>query len=60
MLITIFSFVIFRQAYLFIGTKFIEGPLYVGLSYPAGWLLSSTLMYIVYKRGAWEKNAVVR
>ena len=60
MLITIFSFVIFRQAYLFIGTKFIEGPLYVGLSYPAGWLLSSTLMYIVYKRGAWEKNVITR
>ena len=60
MLITIFSFVIFRQAYLFIGTKFIEGPLYVGLSYPAGWLLSSTLMYIVYKRRSWEKNIITR
>lgn len=60
MLITISSFVIFRQAYLFIGTKFIEGPLFVGLSYPAGWLLSSTLMYIVYKRGAWEKTALLR
>lgn len=60
MLITIFSFVIFRQAYLFIGTKFIEGPLFVGLSYPAGWLLSSAMMYIVYRRGAWEKSAMLR
>ena len=48
------------RAYLFIGTKFLEGPLYVGLSYPAGWLLSSTLMYIVYKRGSWEKNIITR
>lgn len=60
MLICIFSFVLFRQAYLFIGTKFIEGPLFVGMSYPAGWLMSSTLMYIVYKRGRWEKNYLTR
>ena len=57
MLITLFSFVIFRQTYLFIGTRFIDGPLFVGLSYPAGWLLSSTIMYIVYKKGRWEKKA---
>ena len=56
MLITLFSFVVFRQTYLFIGTKFISDPLFVGLSYPAGWLLSSAIMYIVYRRGHWEKK----
>ena len=56
MLITLFSFVVFRQTYLFIGTKFIQDPLFVGLSYPAGWLLSSTIMYIVYHKGRWEKK----
>ena len=56
MLITLFSFVVFRQTYLFIGTKFISDPLFVGLSYPVGWLLSSTIMYIVYKKGRWEKK----
>lgn len=60
MLITILSFVVFRQAYLFIGTKFIDGPLFVGLSYPAGWIVSSTSMFLVYKYGGWEKKLRTR
>ena len=56
MMICIFSFVLFRQAYLFIGTRLITSPIFTGLSYPAGWLMSSTLMYIAYKSGRWEKT----
>lgn len=59
MIICIFSFVLFRQAYLFIGTRLITSPIFVGLSYPAGWLMSSTLMYIAYKKGNWQKRITV-
>ncbi|MBO4836943.1 MAG: MATE family efflux transporter [Clostridia bacterium] len=60
MMICIFSFVLFRQAYLFIGTRLITSPIFTGLSYPAGWLMSSTLMYIAYKRGRWEKSVSLK
>ena len=56
MIITISSFVVFRQLYLFIGTKFIDSALFVGLSYPAGWLVASLCMTLVYHSGRWEKN----
>jgi len=60
MLICIFSFVAFRQAYLLIGTQFIRDPLFVGMSYPVGWVMSSLLMFIVYKSGRWERNLKAR
>ncbi len=56
MLIMLLSFVLFRQAYLFIGTRFIHSIIYVGLGYPAGWLVCSLCMTIHYFRGKWEKN----
>lgn len=56
MIITILSFVVFRQLYLLIGTKFISSPLFVGLSYPAGWLVASLCMALVYHSGRWERN----
>jgi len=60
MLITISSFVVFRQLYLYIGTKFIDSPLFVGLSYPAGWLVASLCMTIVYHSGRWERKIAQR
>lgn len=56
MIITISSFVVFRQLYLLIGTQFINTPLFVGMSYPAGWVVASLCMTLVYKSGKWEKN----
>ena len=56
MIVTIASFVVFRQIYLFIGTKFIFSPMFVGLSYPAGWLVSSAALFIIYRSGKWEKK----
>ena len=56
MIVTIASFVVFRQIYLFIGTKFISSPMFVGLSYPAGWLVSSAALFIIYRSGKWEKK----
>ncbi len=55
MIIMLCSFVLFRQIYLFVGTKFIDTVLFVGLGYPAGWLVCSILMVIHYYRGRWEK-----
>lgn len=56
MIIVLSSFVAFRQLYLLIGTQFITSPLFVGLSYPAGWLVASLSMTLVYHSGRWEKN----
>lgn len=55
MFIMLASFVFFRQLYLFIGTQFIDSVIYVGLGYPAGWLVCSLGMMIHYYRGKWEK-----
>ena len=56
MAVSIFSFVIFRQILLFVGTKFISSPLFVGFSYPAGWLVSTVIMIVIYHSGKWEKR----
>ena len=43
------SFVVFRQIYLFVMTRFISNtPVTVGISYPVGWVLCSVLMIISY------------
>ena len=59
MLICIFSFVVFRQIYLFIGTRFINHPLFVGMGYPAGWIVSVVLMIIAYRRSNWEEKCSI-
>lgn len=56
MIVTISSFVVFRQLYLLIGTQFISSPLFVGLSYPAGWLVSTTALFLIYRSGRWERK----
>ena len=55
MFIMLASFVFFRQLYLFIGTQFIDSVIYVGLGYPAEWMVCSLSMMILYYRGKWEK-----
>ena len=56
MIITISSFVVFRQLFLLIGTQFIDHPLFVGMSYPAGWVVASISTTIVYHKGKWEQK----
>ena len=57
MFIMLGSFVVFRQIYLFVGTKiFPESLTFVAMGYPAGWILCSALEFIYYKHGRWEKN----
>lgn len=48
MFITLGSFVVFRQIYLFISYRLGGGIIAVALGYPAGWVLCSTLLLIYY------------
>ena len=56
MIIMLLSFVVFRQIYLFVGSQFFDSIIFVGLGYPAGWLVCSVFMAIHYFRGRWEKD----
>lgn len=57
MIITLSSFVAFRWLYLVIGSRVVNSPIFVGLSYPAGWVLSAVLLIIVYHRTDFQKRA---
>jgi Na+-driven multidrug efflux pump len=59
MVIMLFSYVVFRQIYLFVVTKFIGTVVPVALGYPVGWLLCGVALFIYYRRGGWEKKRVV-
>ena len=48
MFISLGSFVVFRQIYLFISYRLGGGLLAVTLGYPAGWILCSVLLYFYY------------
>ncbi len=51
MFIMVGSFVVFRQCYLYIMANFIRNEfLYIAMSYPAGWLVCSLLVYIYYRK----------
>ena len=59
MVIMLFSFVVFRQAYLFVVSNYIANevlPLVMG--YPAGWLVCSLLTLIYYRRARFGRNLV--
>ena len=54
MFIMLFSFVLFRQLYLAIGTQFINTEWFVGLGYPAGWAMCSALQLLYYYKSHWR------
>ena len=50
MMIMLFSFVVFRQIYLYILTNFIVNDLvWVAACFPMGWIIAATLTFIYYK-----------
>ena len=55
MFIMIFSFVIFRQIYLFILTHLTASVIPVSLAYPAGWVLCSINMQVYFRKSGWQK-----
>ena len=56
MFIMLYSYVLFRQIYLFVITQFINTPVVVGFGYPLGWMMCSLLTALFYFFGGWEKR----
>ena len=60
MYIMLFSYVAFRQVYLYSVTHFVSNTVVpVALGYPAGWIVCTTAMVIYYKLAHWEKHRLV-
>lgn len=60
MIIMIGSFVLFRQAYLFIMSHFIMNEILpIAMGYPAGWLVCSVVTFIYYKKTDLMKTKLV-
>lgn len=59
MVIMLSSFVVFRQVYLFIMARMWNEIIPIAMSYPAGWLLCSTLTAIYYHSVQLGKNRLV-
>lgn len=56
MYIMLFSFVIFRQIYLFILSHVYNVPRLVAFGYPLGWMMCSTLLWLYFRHSGWEKR----
>ena len=56
MLIMLFSFVLFRQIYLYIATSICNTAAVVGFGYPIGWIVASILVELYYMSGKGEKK----
>ncbi|MBP5283699.1 MAG: MATE family efflux transporter [Treponema sp.] len=50
MLILLFGFVVWRQLYLYVTTRFTESFFPVSIAYPVGWTMCSVLMLVYYLR----------
>lgn len=59
MLIMLSSFVVFRQVYLFIMSRICNEIIPIAMSYPAGWLLCSTLTVLYFHKVNLGKNRLV-
>ncbi len=59
MVIMLSSFVVFRQVYLFAMSRICNEIIPIAMSYPAGWLLCSTLTTVYYHKVQLNKNRLV-
>ena len=60
MFITLGSFVIFRQLYLFITSSFISNTIIpISMAYPAGWFVCSLIMFVYFKKVDLKGKVVV-
>ena len=59
MIIMLSSFVVFRQIYLFFMSRICNEILPIAMSYPAGWLLCSTLTLLYYRKAQLGKTRLV-
>jgi len=61
MFITLFSFVAFRQIYMYVVANFVSNTILpIAMGYPAGWLVCSAATLIYYHHADLGKNAVVK
>ena len=56
MLILLFSFVLFRQAYLFVAKLLGNAFVMICLAYPMGWVMCSFLLYLWYRKSILGKK----
>lgn len=56
MFIMLFSFVVFRQIYLFIVSRLGATAGVIALGYPMGWMMCSALLLIYYYHGRWARR----
>lgn len=56
MYIMLFSFVVFRQIYLFIVSRLGATAGVIALGYPMGWMMCSALLLIYYYKGHWARR----
>ncbi len=60
MIIMLSSFVVFRQAYLYIVSNYISNEIIpIAMSYPAGWMVCSLATFIYYHKAQLGKNRLV-
>lgn len=60
MVIMLFSFVLFRQVYLYLVSRLFVGNFYpILFAYPAGWVVCSILIYIYYRHSNWEHRRFI-
>ena len=59
MIIMLTSFVLFRQAYLFVMSRVCNEIIPIAMSYPAGWLLCSTITTIYFHKVQLSKSRLV-
>lgn len=60
MIIMLLSFVVYRQAYLFVITEYVSNTIIpVAMAYPTGWLLASLITWIYYRRVNLGKTRLV-
>ena len=61
MFITLGSFVVFRQIYMFIIANYISNtPFWIGFGYPAGWVVCSILTLIYYNAVPLDKKRLIK
>jgi putative MATE family efflux protein len=60
MIIILCSFVLFRQLYLFVVSRYISNTLIpLAMAYPAGWLVCSTAMFLYFRRASLVRHRLV-
>lgn len=59
MFISLGSFVLFRQVYLYIMSRIWNEAIPIGMAYPAGWFLCTLILFIYYKKVKLGKTRLV-